>query len=173
MTKTHARRVIWIAAVIVTILIIALIRHYASAQSDYWDGRKLAEKTALSQTEMTVVHESQLFHGEAAYWVVSGENADGRELYVWIQKNEPELDSMTLDPKFVYADEGTTESEVRHRVTEEHENARIVRIVLGLREDEPVWEVFYEAKTDKGARHFYDYYRFTDGEWIETLKLAG
>lgn len=159
--KWLAKPVIW-AAVIVVAAGIGLVKYYQAVQRDYWSDRHEVLERALAETPLENAEAVEPIHGEREAFVLFGTDGDGRELIVIVSD----------EVRFVYADEGVSRNAVEVFWRQKHEDGKVIHTLPVLRGGDIVWEVFSLRPTDKGDRYFYDYYRFADGEWLETLTLS-
>lgn len=144
-------------------LIAAIVIYYIRIQDPLWQERREYRERALAETNLTSINRIDRFVTDEAAVVVSGKDGDGLPLYVYFGEGEPRT--------FVAVDTVSSE-DVVEKVKEKHSGAVVLRTAPGIWDDEWVWEVFYKVRTEQGTRHFYDYYRMADGEWLETYRLA-
>lgn len=161
----NAAKIAWLSAAAVVALVLAAVLYYMAVQRPLWDGRDRAARLALSETPVETIDKKYVFNGETSYHVIIGKDKDGREWIVWVDEEGGVLTAAT--------DEGVSEQEVRKLLRQRRPDAEVIRIVPGFKDGETVWEVYYrQREQDGGTRRYYDYYRFRDGEWLETYTLA-
>jgi uncharacterized protein YpmB len=156
-------KVLVIAAVGMTILIVLGHRFYVTAQTPYWAALANAEAQAAERLNLKEIHAVERFVGDRPYSIVSGTNAADEDVIVWMWGDE--LHSKRQDA-------GLSREEMKALALKENPAKELLRITPGKLNDEYVWEVFYTLRSDKGTRKYYDFYRFTDGVKIETYRLA-
>jgi len=124
------------------------------------------ERSALNRLQATGliadIERTSLFFGDEPVLVAFGQTRDGRRTVAWATPTVTHA---------VYADEGVGEDDVRRAVADRVPGARVIRVLPGIYQGEYVWEVYYRAERDGRERSFYDYYRFEDGRWLETIRL--
>lgn len=162
--KLNARKIVMLFLALLVVLIIFIVYYFNEIQQDYWEEQRIAKQIAGSQLNMVSFDDIQLYSGEQAYQVVFGKNDNDQELIVWVHDMQV--------TNYVYANEGLSKDEILAQVTRKHPDATIVRAIPGIQDDQIVWEVFYKLKTEQGIRPYYDYYRFSDGAWLDTYVLA-
>jgi uncharacterized protein YpmB len=135
---------------------------YAVVKEDFDDAERVAIRWALELTTMTEVDHVEFFAGEMNYTIVFGNNSIGEPLLVWV--NEEHIHEEK-------ASDGVARSTIRKRVIARHGKVDIVHITPGKLGEQWVWEVFYKEQEEQGTRHYYDYYTFTNGDWMDTYML--
>jgi len=150
------------AAAAVLVVLAAAGLYYRAIQGGHYEQIEQARRTALNETPLVRAERVWRFAGDDVYYVVAGPDGEGRPLLVWVG---PE--SVTVHSA-VY---GISGEEAAERTKRRAGDAAILRTVPGMLDGEPVWEVFYERKEDGGVRRYYDYYRFSDGALLDTLRL--
>jgi uncharacterized protein YpmB len=156
---------VWIIGGVAVIVAAAggLIWLYRSIHMEEWRMEAAAIETVTSSTYMNQVRHAAAFHGDNPYTIVYGEDPDGLSMIAWVSEEG-------IHTK--YAKDGMTEQEARDQVLAQHPDADILRVIPGVHNQVYVWEVFYRKKIAQGMQHYYDYYRFEDGHYIETYKMA-
>lgn len=155
----------WTLSIIIGVLLCILILLswlYYTAKDDFADAERTAIRWALELTSMTEVDHVEYFAGATNFTIVFGNNDIGEPLIVWVN-DERIHEEMASD--------GVVKSTIRKRVIERHGTVDFVHITPGELGDQWVWEVFYKKQDTQGTRHYYDYYTFKDGQWIDTYTL--
>lgn len=156
------RRALLIAG-FVLIAFIALVGWvYAEIQGERDDATDLAVKQALAETELVRADHVDYFAGGSVYYIVYGVNELNDKMIVWVGRNE--LHAMK-------ADQGVTREQVRGLVQSIHGQVEWIRLIPGKYEDEFVWEAYFKKQEQEGTRPYYEYYRFEDGELLDSLRL--
>ncbi len=154
---------VWSAVVAVAgIILFTVIWYYNVIQGPLWDAQQAAAQVALEHTEIVEVTAVEASSSENAYQIVYGADQEDEAWIVWVGKDELHA---------AKADDGLAHNQVRLLMQEKEPEAKLIRIVPGVWNDEYAWEVYYEKREDKGIRHYYDYYRFSDGQKLTTLRL--
>lgn len=146
------------------LIIIFLTLFYRDVQKDHFADMNRAAQLAREQMKLTTVTRVEPAFGDGAYHIVFGVNEEEVPLVIWVSDQdlhaEPALDAFT-------------ENQVREAVLGKEPNAQIQRILPNKIEGEYVWEAFYKKKTETGeTKYFYDFYRFSDGAYIDTYRLS-
>jgi uncharacterized protein YpmB len=164
-TKWWRSKKHWIIAgsAVILLLLIVLYQFFSSVHEDQWLVEKDSIETVTSSTYMRQVNRSFAFHGDIPYTIVYGTDPDGRAMIAWVSAEGVHAE---------YESDGITEEEARKKVLAQTPDAEILRASPGVYEGVYVWEVFYKRQVEQGIQHYYDYYRFQDGHYIETYKLA-
>ncbi|GIQ67598.1 hypothetical protein DUZ99_11035 [Xylanibacillus composti] len=155
---------VWSAVIAAAAAILfAVVWYYNLIQRPLWDEQQAARKLALEQTPITEITSIETFSGAESYQIVFGTDEAGTEWIVWAGKEELHAEK---------ADDGWARNQIRLMMQENEPEAELIRIVPGVWKDEYVWEVYYLKRESRGKRHYYDYYRFSDGEKLTTLRLS-
>lgn len=131
--------------------------------SPEWDDKRHAVETAYAETMLARADRVEPFVGSEPYMIVYGEDKIGHKMVVWVSESERYA---------AYESEGITREEAEAKVLAADPGNRIIRSTPGKFEQDYVWEVYYERQQDGVTRHFYDYYRFSDGVLLDTLRLG-
>jgi len=154
----------WLVLAVLTLLLIAalLLIYYSYIQSDRWEERDKYQALAKREAGLVKIEAASKFIWDDTYWVVRGQDGEGRSQYVWLADGKR--------PVVIGADEAASRSDVAERLRADKPDAAIERIQPGMLQDRPVWEVLYTRK--KSPRHFfYDFYDFRDGTKLGTYTL--
>jgi uncharacterized protein YpmB len=155
----------WIAITVgvFACLLIFFTWFYFSAKDGFTAAESEAIRRALQESTMTEVDHVEFYAGATNYTVVFGNNIDGEKLLVWVGNEEIHEEK---------ASDGVSKSIIRNQVVERQGPVTFVRTTPGKLGERWVWEVFYKKKENDGMRHYYDFYNFADGEWIDTYTLS-
>jgi uncharacterized protein YpmB len=147
----------------VVLVLILLYQFYTTVHEGQWLIEEGSIETVTSSTYMRHVNQTFAYHGDKPYTIVYGTDPDERPMIAWVSAEGAHAE---------YESDGITATEVRDKVLAQAADAEIMRISPGVYDGVYVWEVFYKRNVEQGVQHFYDYYRFQDGHYIETLKMA-
>jgi uncharacterized protein YpmB len=136
-----------------------------SVHDQEWSRRSMAAEAVTASTYMTNVERVETFVGDKTYSIVFGKDGEGKDAIAWVDLEE---ETVHLE----YAANGISEAEAREKVKAAHPESEILRATPGVWDGVYLWEVFYRLKEEDGSRYYYDYYRFTDGEKIDTWRLV-
>lgn len=147
------------------LLLIGLHQYYVYIQTPVWNEENKASRIALQESDLAEVTAVQKSVWEDVYWVVSGQNEQKQNMFVWVNR-----DGTTVHAEL--QSDGVAKEEVERSVKSRYPGVEIVCIVPGVWEGQYVWEVFYKRKDDSGEqRYYYDFYRFASGELLTTYTL--
>lgn len=165
--EEHQRRKVRTAVIIsvtaVLLVLFLLHRWYVSIHATYWDNRDYAVTEAVYAGELGEVISVEQFNGDEPWFIVRGIDADGDERLVWVAEERTAVR---------YSSDGLSEEEARQVVWARQPDAKIIRVTPGVWMNELCYEIYYHIDDADGAVYYYDYIRFEDGEWIETLRLG-
>lgn len=139
--------------------IVLTIVAYRHIQQDLWADEAVAGQRAIDATPLETVERIVPSYGKEAMMIVYGRTSDDKPGYAWVTEAEV---------RFAGADEGVDEAYIRERLAARSPEAEIERVVPSVYRGSLAWEVLYQAD---GGRSHYDYYRFMDGELLETITL--
>lgn len=152
-----------IAIGILICFLILVTLFYYSAKDGFTKAEREAIDWALQLTTLTEADHVEFFAGATNYTVVFGNNIDGENLLVWVGAEEIHEEK---------ASDGVSKTTIRKQVIVRQGPVTFVHITPGKLGELWVWEVFYKKKENDGIRHYYDYYNFADGEWLDTYTLS-
>lgn len=158
MKKSH----VWGMAIALILLGIGTFRFIDSVAAGNWDEKQKAVETAYRQTMMAKADKVEPFVGDQPYNIVFGEDKIGKKMIAWISET---------DIHGEYASDGVTEQSVRDKLIKSKPGADIIRITPGKYGNEYCWEVYYTLSKSGKVGHYYQYYRFSDGEPLDTYNL--
>lgn len=136
---------------------------YHSVQSKHNKEQQQAINEALAKTELVTVEQVDPFIGEDALMIVYGKDQEGKQLIVWVGKNEIHAE---------YSLDGISKQQVEVKVLKQKPKADLIRIIPGKLKDDYIWEAYYKEEEKDGTRYYYSYYKFADGQPIDTYKLS-
>lgn len=158
------KKILWISILIFVILIIGLSFFYASVQKDYFAARDKAAQMAKDELKLKTVTRVEPSYGDEAYQIVFGTNESDQPVVVWVSETNMQVEQ---------AEGAFTQEKVRSKVLEQEPTAKFLRILPNRIQGVNVLEAFYKKKGDNGDPvYFYTYFRFSDGEYIDTYKLS-
>jgi len=153
-------------ATVALLAVVALFgaRFYQTVQAPYWNTLDRAEAEAFERLDLQSVDAVERFVGDRPYSIVTGVDASGTPVLVWLWGE----DGVHVERQ----DAGVSRADVKAAALAERPEMQLLRIAPGKLGETYVWEVFYSVRESNGTRKYYDYYRFADGEKIETYRLA-
>jgi len=158
-----ARKIaLWSVAVLAVVTIV-LVFFYRSIHEEEWAERLEAKSTVIASTYMRTVDRIERFVGDKPYMVVFGQDEEGREAIAWVNDGKAQMR---------YASTGITAEEAQRKVEESNPDNEVLRVLPGVLNETYLWEVFYKRKDEEGNRYYYSYYRFDNGEEIDTWRMS-
>jgi uncharacterized protein YpmB len=157
------KRALLTISILFVILIAAGVWFYQIIQGDYYDENERAMETALSLTSLTRADHVDYYAGEQPMRIVFGANIDNEKMIVWVGNETVHEEK---------ANNGADRNVIRAHVNERHGEVEWVRLLPGMYANEYVWEAFFKKQEEAGIRHYYEYYRFDDGQRLDTLRLS-
>jgi uncharacterized protein YpmB len=141
----------------------AILFYYESLHKRVWEDENKAIQAAYRETDMVDANRVETFAYQDPYRIVFGKDAENLNMIVWVGEEEIHAE---------YAADGVNKNLLKLRLLEAKPDADIIRITPGKYNDEWAWEVYYTRPWNNDERTFYDFYRFSDGELMETLTLS-
>lgn len=157
------RTYVWGAVAALIVLAFLTFRAVDAVISKEWDDKQKAVQTAYRQTMMAKADRVEPFVGERPYQIVYGEDELGQRMIAWIGEG---------DVHAAYASEGVSADDIRAKLKQLDPTVEIFRITPGKLADDYVWEAYYKRMENDAEERYYGYYRFSDGEHIDTYHLT-
>lgn len=162
--NTRTLRLVFMALTALLVIVAALVLlDYFNIQRPIWNELARDERRALQETPMQEVTGSERYHGESAYTVVYGIDAEGSSLIAFV--SDDSIQSLL-------ADSGISREEASAKSAARRPGTKVLRAVPGILDDVIVWEVYARIPTDNEVVHQYDYFRFEDGTWVTSYTLG-
>jgi uncharacterized protein YpmB len=160
----NKKKLIGGAVLAVFALLLGLYIFADSIIAKEWDDKREAVRRAYKESMLVKADRVEPFVGAEPYIIVFGQDKLGKKMIVWVSEtsihSEYEADGITAD--------GVTE-----KVKASAPDTKIMRITPGTLEEDYVWEVYYQRKQEDGKTgSFYEYYRFSDGTYLDTYRLG-
>ncbi|RAU95543.1 DUF5590 domain-containing protein [Paenibacillus sp. YN15] len=154
-----------LGTVCVIVLLLGLVVYVERLTSGEWQEKKEAVLAAYSQTMLVKADRVDTFVGSETWRIVFGEDKLQKKMIVWIGEES--------GIHAEYESAGVSMDSVTEKVASADPATRIIRVTPGKLAEELVWEVYYEREQEDGREAgFYDYYRFADGQLLDTYKLG-
>lgn len=153
---------IWGAVITLIVLIIGTFRFIDNVAADEWDEKRKAVDTAYRQTMMAKADKVEPFVGDQPYIIVFGEDKIGKKMIAWVSES---------DVHGEYASQGVSEQDVREKLAKSDPGADIIRVTPCKYGNAYCWEAYYKLSKNGKDSHYYRYYRFSDGEPLDTYNL--
>lgn len=151
-----------ISGLIFILLLLSVIYLYVNVMQEKSTGFNQAKQTALDETELVEVEDVQRFHGDEAYFVVSGHDTNDQPLFVFVPFEE-ESSIMTVDQPQTY-----TKEKVENDWKENCPTCSLTAITPGIIEETAVWEINYRPNKDT---QIYEYITMEDRDLLEQLRF--
>ncbi|WP_054818315.1 MULTISPECIES: DUF5590 domain-containing protein [unclassified Paenibacillus] len=154
-----------IAVFAAAVLCIGMIIAFRAVTEREWGIQRMAVQTAYEKTILAKANKVERFVGDKTYTVIYGEDKIGQPIYVWVAEDEIRTEMGSA---------GLSAGQAEALVKTKHPQADVLRVMLGVQDGQPVWEVFYKLKPENASRdqYFYDFYTFKDGLHRDTWRLS-
>lgn len=155
---------VWLAAVLLLSSLALVVWLVRQAGSDYAMEEREAVRRVMREAGLVSVEWAFLHVWDDRVWVVLGTDGEGVRWMVWetpdgyVREREADL---------------VSEAELRAMIRNDDPERRILRIVPGWFQGEPVWEVRYYRTGPDEDRQAIDFYSARDGTKRKTYDLPG
>ncbi len=150
----------FITAFVLTLITVIAITVFYNANKPIASVKKSAEDMVIQSGQITAVTDVQPYNGTSSLVTVFGKNEEGEQVAVFVQKTEADqFEEVKLK-------NGITAKEAMKIVVDEQKPDKVLHVLLGLEENEPIWEVAF--KNESGKLN-YVYVRFKDGKWSKRI----
>lgn len=158
----------WVKWTLLSIAVVLLLGAgifgmYRIIGTNEWTEQRAAVLKAYDQTILYTATDVKPFVGDRPYMVVYGRDKLDKDMMVWVSEKDVHVE---------YATDGISAQDASDKVTARDPGNRVIRVSAGTLFDDYVWEVYYRKKEDDGYHYYYDYYRFSDGQFIDTFRLT-
>jgi|HigsolmetaAR203D_1030402.scaffolds.fasta_scaffold00002_167 uncharacterized protein YpmB len=157
--RRRVRTIVIVSSAAFLLILFLLYRWYVTIHASFWDKRGQAVTEAVYAGQLAEVTMTEPFNGELSWFIVRGLNDQGDEMIVWVSEDQ------TIVRR---ADEGISSEQAKAAVLSRRSGAEIIRMTPGVWKKELCFEVYYRIDDI----YYYDYIRFEDGTWMETLRLG-
>ena len=152
----------WILVIVGLVFLAGWQAYYLYNEVNAKPEKKEAEAVEVAKKEenLASIKNVDHFFKNETYYVVEGENEDGRDMIVWVGED-----------KKVYSEsakKGLSEGQMIDYVKANHDAKEIIDIRLGMEDEIPLWEVVY---LDDQDRYTYYYGYFETGKRYEIYRL--
>ncbi|NDI34396.1 DUF5590 domain-containing protein [Chengkuizengella sediminis] len=145
------------------IVFLVLRWYYLTIQSPHRAEVNEAVTKAYAETNLIEVMDTDTFIGDDVYTIIYGKNKEEQDIIVWLSENDVHTELVS---------DGISKEEIKERILNNEPDIELLRVTPAKWTDEWAWEVFYKRDDEKGTRHYYDFYQFEDGEWLETYTMS-
>lgn len=139
-----------------SLVILLLLGYVVASVLVGLDGKNSAEekasKIAINEGGLTRVDDFYLYNGNKSYSVVVGPDDNGTDQVLWIPSD---LKKESIK-KMKYS-EGYSKSEIINRVQNDLNPYEIVSVKLGMKKNNPIWEVTIKDEKDNLIYKIYDF----------------
>ncbi|TVY11657.1 cell wall elongation regulator TseB-like domain-containing protein [Paenibacillus cremeus] len=138
---------------------------FTTVMDDEWGSQREAVQSAYEKTILTKAVKVDRFVGEKSYTVIQGEDKIGQPVLVWVGQDEVRSEM---------ASNGITAEQAQNQTLAKQPDAEVLRVTPGMMNGTAVWEVFYKQLPEGEVKeqYYYDYYRFADGQPVDTWRLS-
>lgn len=150
----------FIGAFLLALSLIIIVIVFYNANSPFSDAQQKAEAAALKSGALQSVERTEIYNGSVSMVTVFGKDDEGNEKAVFIEGKTGEI----LDE--VAMKDGIDAQAAIKAVRAELSAEKILHVVLGLEDGQPVWEVAFKGENGKLN---YVYVFFENGEWWKRI----
>lgn len=151
-----------IGGLILILLLLVIGYIYVTVMQEKTNGHVEAEKRALSETSMTEIVEIERFHGEEAYFVISGLDEDKNALFAFVPFEDAH-EVITIEQPETY-----TKDKIERDWNEKCSSCSLTSITPAIIEKTAVWEINFRTNKDT---YIYEYISMEDGSLFEQLRF--
>lgn len=157
------KKIVWGAMLLLLAVMAGFVAFVEIVSAPVREENRAAVLEAYNSTVLMKAIKAERFVGDQPYTVIWGEDKLGRPLLVWVGEDRIHAE---------YADHGISRDELKAKVAALYPDITILRMTPGILGEEYIWEVYSKRTGPDGKRHYYyDYFRFSDGEHLETYWL--
>lgn len=150
----------FISAFLFALVTVIVITVFYSANKPIATVKDTAGEAAKQTGQIVKVDSVQPYNGTESMVTVFGVNKDGDQVAVFVTEHaEEEYQEVKLA-------DGITKEQALKAVLQEHKVDKVLHVLLGTEEKEPIWEVAF--KNESGKLN-YVYILFKDGEWSKRI----
>lgn len=150
----------FIAAFLLALSLIIIVIVFYNANRPFSDVQQTAETAALQADALNSVERTEIYNGSVSMVTVFGKDDEGNEKAVFIEGKTGEI----LDE--VEMQDGIDAQAAIKAVRAELSVEKVLHVVLGLEDGQPVWEVAFKGENGKLN---YVYVFFENGEWWKRI----
>lgn len=150
----------FITVFLLTLFTVITIAIFYNANKPLSTEKKKAVEAAEQTGQIETVLDVQPYNGTSSFVTVFGENPEGEKVAVFVDGSK---DDMFEEVKLA---DGISADEAMEIVLKEQKVDKIMHVLLGIEDDEPIWEVAF--KNEHGKLN-YVYIQFRDGEWVKRI----
>lgn len=148
---------------IVILVVIILFQINNWIHKDEWKVQDDAIQLAKQKSTIQTVTKVERFVGDETSYVVFGKDPQLQDIIVWVTN---------LETHSEWAKDGITEQDALNKVKARDPANQVIRTTAAIWFEQFAWEVYYKKKEEQETRYFYDYYRFDDGQYLDTYSLS-
>jgi uncharacterized protein YpmB len=128
-----------------------------------WKAQDNAIQLAKQNSTIQTVTKVDRFVGDKTSYIVFGKDPQLQDIIVWVTEFETHSE---------WAEDGITDQDASNKVKARDPANQVIRTTSAIWFDQYAWEVYYKKKEEQETRYFYDYYRFHDGQYLDTYSLS-
>lgn len=150
----------FISVFLLTLVVVIVVTVFYNANKPIANAKDSAESLALQSGQIAKVEEVQPYNGTESLVTVFGTNQKNEKVAIFVtNQKETKYQEVKLA-------DGLSKEEAVKVVLKEHEVDKFLHVLLGIEDDEPIWEVAF--KNENGKLN-YVYVLFKDGEWSKRI----
>ncbi|MBY5006037.1 DUF5590 domain-containing protein [Streptococcus suis] len=119
--------------VLLSVVVFSSLYLLENATHPFLEINSKAEKIARTYADLRTVEQVTIYNGSETYYSVLGETAEKQEIWVLIPESSSEI-------RVYPTNQGISEEEAT-KVAQENGASAADRVILGFRDDKPIWEV--------------------------------
>ncbi|MGF2616835.1 peptidase [Rossellomorea vietnamensis] len=154
------KKFIFLSVIILVVVVGAMAAVFLNARSPVNEKADAALQRAEAETELKSTEDVTLYNGNKSYIVITGENAAGERIILWV----PDKDEEIIVKKWA---DGISKEDAINKLNQENDVAKILSVKLGMESVGPVWEMTY---LDENDYLNYYYLLFETGEWWRKIE---
>ena len=148
---------------IVILVVIFLFQINNWIHNDEWEAQDNAIQLAKQNSTIETVTKVQRYVGDKTSYVVLGKDPQQQDMIVWVTDQDTHSE---------WAKDGISEQDALNKVKSRDPANQVIRTTAAIWFGQYAWEVYYKKQEENESRYYYDYYRFYDGQYLDTYSLS-
>lgn len=160
---SKVKKWIIISVVVLFALGVGLVSVYLNATKPLRVAEDKSVELVKEKLDLSNFSDFNVYNGESTYYVMTAENQNEEQVYVWISENGNEIITKQMDS-------GLNKEEAVNTVYANRAPNEIISVRLGITQIQqtkrPAWEIYY--RTENGLLNYY-YVDFETGEKLRAI----
>lgn len=135
------------------------LTYHVMSEKHQWE--ELGIELAKKYTAIVNITKVSLYNGEKSYIIVEGKNPAGIPMIAWFREEG-------LFERYEYAKDLVSVQQVKQKVQTDIPQAEILRLLPGMENRKPLWEIVLKDQEGKLGYYYYD---MKSGEFIRSYRL--